>query len=256
MKHEGIFYNILKSENINRNLLLLHGLTGNKERWDGYIKELNKSYNLILIDLIGHGQSISPKELKQFSAEYQAKTILNILKKEKISNSAIICHSCSFNLATKLIELDPLKFSRLIMISPFFEEGNSRINKKIKYLKFALKFWNLLPHLRKKGRFNYPKNGEEVSFWDYKKGIEEVGIKTYLASLYSALNFDNKNKKFILPSLVVYKEDDNLFTSDMLKILKSRFQNLSEKRIKGKGHLFLIQDKKEILKVVRSFSRM
>jgi len=68
MKKFGLNYEIHKSlKETNSNIVFFHGLTGNTKRWTTYIDDLKNKHNLILIDLIGHGQSDFPDDIKKAS---------------------------------------------------------------------------------------------------------------------------------------------------------------------------------------------
>ena len=144
MKLNEIYYKKIKSNHPKGNILLLHGLTGDTNRWRKYVKYLKKNYNLLLIDLIGHGNSDSPKKLEEFSQLIHAKKILQILKKEKIKKVICISHSYSAGIALEMIKKSPSKLKSLIMISPLFLESNISLKKKIKYIKVFARNPNLL----------------------------------------------------------------------------------------------------------------
>lgn len=257
MRLKGIYYEKIEKSLSNGYLVLLHSLTGNTARWDEYLNGFKKDYNILLIDLLGHGKSESPKNLNSFKPEFQSKIILEILKKEKIKKSNIICHSYSFNISLDLLKKNPSKFKRMIAISPFFLDGNKNAQKKLNKIKIAIKFWDLLPNIQKKGSFYYPKKGKGFTFKNYYEAIKEIGIKSYFGSVFTCLiynTFANTNK-IKLPILIIYKKDDNLLPKESLIILKKKINNLQTNEILGKSHLFLVDDKKTISSNIKSFLR-
>ncbi len=75
-----INYEFLRVENKgNKYLFLLHGFTGSLEDWHQFEKFFPKDINLIGIDIIGHGKSDSPEELRYYSIE----SIIRQIKKVK-----------------------------------------------------------------------------------------------------------------------------------------------------------------------------
>lgn len=67
-----------------RNLLLIHGFTASADIWKEMVNYLDESFNVISVDLFGHGKSEMPKmksidlNLKQL-IEAQSKSILELL---------------------------------------------------------------------------------------------------------------------------------------------------------------------------------
>jgi len=257
METNNLYYKRINSKNPKGTLIFLHGLTGNNKRWKDYISTFKKNYNLILFDLISHGKSSFPNKLENYSSFSQAESILEILKKEGIQKSSIICHSYSSNIALELILQSSFDFDSLIMISPFFLERKFLKNKKIIYLKTVMPFWKFLQHKKKVDLFNYPKEANKISFLDYKKGIEEIGIKSYLAHLHSCSMACqiNEMEKIKIPTLLIYKENDNACGKQTIKLLKEKIPNIEKKEISGSGHLFLVENQKEISNAIIVFLR-
>lgn len=75
-----INYEFLRPETINLPyLILLHGFTGSLEDWYQFEKYFSKDYNLVGIDIIGHGKSDSPSDLNYYSTN----SIIRQIKKVK-----------------------------------------------------------------------------------------------------------------------------------------------------------------------------
>lgn len=75
-----INYEFLRNETNNfPYIFLIHGFTGSLEDWHQFEKFFPKDYNLVGIDLIGHGKSDSPAQLDYYST----KSIIRQIKKVK-----------------------------------------------------------------------------------------------------------------------------------------------------------------------------
>lgn len=75
-----IYYEYLRDENkSNQYLFLLHGFTGSVEDWYQFEKFFSKDFNLVGIDIIGHGKSDAPSDLEYYSTE----SIIRQIKKVK-----------------------------------------------------------------------------------------------------------------------------------------------------------------------------
>ena len=72
-----------------KNVLLLHGFTGSSRDWENIIMRLPENFNYYAIDLIGHGDSDSPSEIKYYNAD----SIVEQLKEfsVKVLNGRFIC---------------------------------------------------------------------------------------------------------------------------------------------------------------------
>lgn len=89
INYKDIFINAEKYERtVSSNyIMLLHGFTGSANDWDFLIDELNPKYNIITIDLIGHGKSSSPMQPDYYSGDEisnQINHIINFFNLKKI----------------------------------------------------------------------------------------------------------------------------------------------------------------------------
>lgn len=251
-----VYYEKVIAKNPKGTIILLHGLTGNIERWKEYKRSLKEDYNLILFDLVGHGKSKFPDNLNKYSIKNQSKLISDILKKEKIKKAILISHSYSFYIANEIVKSNPNLITSLIIISPFTINRNKKYRVVKILLNSIMVFWKIIPYERRTDKFKYPVKAKEISFFDYKRGIEEIGIKSYLAHLKFILNEDNSLTKNInVPTLLIYKEKDRLLINKDIYLLKVKIPELIIKKIDGSGHLYLIQDKEKIIKYIKEFLR-
>ena len=72
-------------------MVLLHGFMESLEMWYPFLPSLCKDFSVVMIDLPGHGKSVSPK--KEYSMEFMADKIKEILDKEGIKKCTMIGHS-------------------------------------------------------------------------------------------------------------------------------------------------------------------
>ncbi|TWT12521.1 2-succinyl-6-hydroxy-2,4-cyclohexadiene-1-carboxylate synthase [Planomicrobium sp. CPCC 101079] len=63
-----------------RTIVFLHGFTGNAKTWNSIIEQL-QDFKIVLLDLIGHGQSDSPESAERYAMERQIED-LNVLFNE------------------------------------------------------------------------------------------------------------------------------------------------------------------------------
>ncbi|PLS14959.1 2-succinyl-6-hydroxy-2,4-cyclohexadiene-1-carboxylate synthase [Bacillus sp. M6-12] len=60
-------------------LLLLHGFTGSSAAWDFLIGEVSSQFQLIMVDIIGHGDTDSPANPDRYRIEKAAEDLRNII---------------------------------------------------------------------------------------------------------------------------------------------------------------------------------
>jgi 2-succinyl-6-hydroxy-2,4-cyclohexadiene-1-carboxylate synthase len=98
-------------------LLLLHGFTNSIASWDLVRSDLAKAFRLILVDLIGHGQSEAPADPSRYTSEHALMDLLAVLDALDLQRVALLGYSMGGRLALHLALAAPRRFARLILES-------------------------------------------------------------------------------------------------------------------------------------------
>ena len=97
------YYDIGNQDSKNA-LFFIHGWTGNTELWRQSYSAFPK-YRVIVVDLIGHGQSDKPKV--EYTMEYFAKGLDAVLKKAKLKKAILVGHSMGMPIARQFYQMYP-----------------------------------------------------------------------------------------------------------------------------------------------------
>lgn len=98
-------------------VLLLHGFTGSLEDWRDIYPLLKKKFNYVGIDLIGHGKSDSPNDLKNYTTESLVSQIKNILDHLSLNKVILLGYSMGGRVALSFAVSHPQKIMGLILES-------------------------------------------------------------------------------------------------------------------------------------------
>lgn len=111
-----------------KQLLLLHGFTGNLHTWDFLIPMLSEQVQLIMIDIVGHGKTSAPEEISPYRMESAAADIKAIVDHLAISKIHVLGYSMGGRLALNFAVLYPECIQSLILesSSPGLEEDEAR----------------------------------------------------------------------------------------------------------------------------------
>ncbi|WP_328914157.1 MULTISPECIES: alpha/beta fold hydrolase [unclassified Streptomyces] len=96
-------------------LLLLHGLTGSGEDWDGVAPALAESWRLHIPDLRGHGASPRSRE---YSFELMRDDVLGYLDDAGLAEVTVIGHSLGGVIAYLLAALAPSRVRAMVLEEP------------------------------------------------------------------------------------------------------------------------------------------
>jgi pimeloyl-ACP methyl ester carboxylesterase len=113
-----INYSIYPNSTANEWVTFVHGAGGSSSIWFKQLREFKKHFNVLLLDLRGHGDSKgSIKEAfnKRYTFESIANDILEVIDHEKIEKSHFIGISLGTILIRQLAEMHPHRVQSMIM---------------------------------------------------------------------------------------------------------------------------------------------
>lgn len=119
-EERGIYFRMNDRKPHRPTLLFVHGLSGSSSVWIPYERELENDYNIISLDLRGHGKSKKLFFYGAYSPELIADDIIALLRHIGIAKCIVIGHSFGTLLSLAAIRQAPEKFSAAIFLSPTF----------------------------------------------------------------------------------------------------------------------------------------
>jgi 2-succinyl-6-hydroxy-2,4-cyclohexadiene-1-carboxylate synthase len=98
-------------------LLLLHGFTGSGGNWRPFQRHFGSISEMIMVDLIGHGQTDSPPLSGRYSMLEAAADVNRLLEELNISQTDLLGYSMGGRLAVTFAVLYPDKVRKLVLES-------------------------------------------------------------------------------------------------------------------------------------------
>lgn len=114
-------------------LVLLHGFTGDSSTWHSFIPVWKETYQLILIDIIGHGKTDSSMDVCKYNILTVANHIKEILVQLKVNAAHILGYSMGGRLALTFAIRYPDFVRKLILesVSPGLATEQERKERRI-----------------------------------------------------------------------------------------------------------------------------
>lgn len=134
-KNSTLYYRIFGE---GENVVLVHGFGEDSAIWDTMIPELEKSYRLIVPDIVGSGRSKG--DVKGISMESIAGDVNRILEKENIQSCYMIGHSMGGYVTLAFAELYPGKLKGLgLFHSTVYADSEEKKSGRKKNIEFIQK---------------------------------------------------------------------------------------------------------------------
>ncbi len=268
---------IVSSENISLNvelfseinpendtLIFLHGFTGSANDWLQTTKLIDKRFNKIAVDLIGHGKSDSPLNVEKYSPEKINEQLLNIINHFTDNKVIILGYSMGGRAALNFAINRPDKLKGIILESTSAgiedpEERDIRVKSDEELADFIesntietfIDFWMNLEIFGTQKRFSNnllnilrteKLKNSSLGLANALRGFG-TGRMPYLGDKLSSLNF---------PVLLITGELDSKFSQINKEIVK-KFPSAKFQIVKNAGHNVQLEEREDFIEHTNKF---
>lgn len=241
-----MYYEIVENKQSSEWILFIHGLGGSIRTWKKQLEKFSEKFNLLLVDLDGHGNSDATKQKTKYKSEEAVKKIKDILNKENIKKVNIM----SLSLGT-LVALEFLKQYPKMVKSNILAGCVINLDKKRGMLvNFVQKIKKIIPH-----KFLYnifakillPKKNHKISRQIFIRESLRMKRQSFLEWIDN-LNLSKKRleeyistiNNYNIPTLFVMGNEDYLFIKGIKK-LENKIINFKLNIIENCGHVCSIE---------------
>lgn len=235
-------------------LLLVHGLSDNLLYWEVLATQLKKHYQVIRVDLRGHGESELGCE--KISIDLYADDLKSLLDDLKIKNVNLVGFSLGGAVALDFTIRYPQYVESLILMSTFFkvdEYSASMFNKFKKVLNCGFEefFDFMLPLVLCSDVVE--KHSEELEMLK-QLSLPYVNVEAYIDAVDACLNFDVEKElsHITVPTLILAGQYDEIFPLSMQNELQSKLKNSKLIIFENTKHNLLVgKNNEKIINIIK-----
>lgn len=235
-----IYYKKIENKQSNEWIVFIHGICGNSAMWSQQIFTFKKYYNILLLDLPGHGNSAFGNGLMENNINNLgdvARLIIEIMDENNIEKAHFAGVSLGTLIGAKISLLYPERVHSLIFSGAVI--GTTMLDFiKSEILKFTSKLVNPVTAAKLFVDFFLDKCERDKTKSFFIEGSKKLTkydlinwIRMCCEELKILLDVDYKN----LNIYILMGEKDHLFLKEVLK-LKKKTENLNLTVIEGCGH--------------------
>jgi abhydrolase domain-containing protein 6 len=239
-------------------IVMVHGFQSSKNFWVSYIKKLSKNYNIIALDLQGHGNSSRPLN-QEYGLQSVAEGLTKFIELKKIDNFHLIGSSMGGGAAAIYAYKNPNKVKSLTLINPLGidQEHDSELQALVKKGKYIF-FPN---NVKEFDEMYFYITGKNLSLNSYfKKHIVAQMIKNYSFFkkafndlLTKTIPIDDILPKISTKTLLLLSQKDRIIHPNSYEYFVKLMPNAKTIRFLNGAHVFVDNDFAVAIKEIDSF---
>ena len=235
----------------NNCLIFIHGLCGDHRVWLKNTPSFTNNYQVITIDMFGHGNS-SKKNNPQAAFESMPAAISRLIEKEKIKNALLIGHSIAGNILLSCMEQNLNNVKAYVFVDCAFNATKRVVNSRNKLANSLLR---------------YPKNQLHSAIENWYKTMMDMSADpkdnqlilsalkmlkgTWPLDFLKITNFVRKIPPIRLPTLVF--ESNWLTKDEPERSFKNAFKQEKFVRWPVANHFFFVYQAKKFNQKLKEF---
>ena len=243
-----IAYTVYKNEESSQWVTFVHGAGGSSSIWFMQLREFQKHFNVILLDLRGHGDSTTQIK-KAFKQNYTFKSIANdvleVLDHLKIKTSHFVGISLGTIVIRQLAEMHPKRVDSMIMGGAilkmnFRSQILMRLGNIFKYVLPYLVLYKFFAFVIMPNKNH--KQSRLLFINEAKKLYQKEFIRWFklTAEINPILKWF-RQQELNIPTFYVMGEEDYMFLPSVRKVVESHYKSSTLFVIEKCGHVVNVE---------------
>jgi len=133
LQSRGITVNVrIWNDHLEQTIVMLHGFTGTVATWDKIAASFT-NYRVVAVDLMGHGQTDSPDDIKVYSMEEQLQLLDDIFQQLNLRHFILLGYSMGGRVALSYANMFPNRILHLLLesASPGLKTAEERAERRL-----------------------------------------------------------------------------------------------------------------------------
>lgn len=228
-------------------VVMIHGAGGSIEVWYRQVADFARHYNILLVDLAGHGGSAQDSFGKCFNFSKAAEQVMEVVDHLNIEKGHFMGLSLGSIVVRMIAKQHPQRVESMVLAGAV-----TRLSRKTRRLfKLLTRFKTIIPYRLMKRFIAHnmiPQREYKESKSLYLKSAKKLSFDSFLKWMKVAEELHTRikalfNEYISIPTLYLMGEDDKLFLPEVQQTVKNSGDNVSLVIIPNAGHVCNVDNK-------------
>ena len=255
----SIYYRTNDFQSGKPTLVFVHGLSGSSSAWVEYEKKFNGKYNILSLDLRGHGKSIKFKNYRDYEIKKFAEDINELIVHLNLDKFTLISHSFGTLIALEFLAQHQNLVVSSVFLSPSFCPKKQKAANIIRpVIKFFAKLFDVFSASGKTGGHvdysKYKNSGD----WNIRRMFADIRNTSWRISLYclgQSYDFDRESflSKINMPVLLMHGKNDTIFPAENSVVMSEKIKNSRLILLDDTDHIIVLNNFPEVSEAIENF---
>jgi pimeloyl-ACP methyl ester carboxylesterase len=243
-------------------VMLIHGLSGSASAWFAYEEKLSASYNLLIVDLRAHGNSVHPTTYADYTISHFAEDLRDLLHDLKIPKAHFVGHCFGGLVALEFMHLAPEIAESTILLSPIYKiytQWNVRLSHfLLAQITRVAQFFFYIPHVHR-GRVDYT-HFVQTGDWNVRRAVTDIhamGVEPYLSTLDHIYKYRESNTQSLtIPTLIIHGKRDSVIPFSHSVKLAAVLPKAKLELLPEGDHILVLNNVQEVVYAIENFIKI
>ncbi len=258
LQPQGLYYRINRFQPGRQTLVFVHGLSGSSSAWIPYEEEFGGRYNIVTLDLRGHGKSRKVRGYAEYAIEKFADDFAALVEELKLENYILISHSFGTLMTLAYLRKYGQTPAAVILFSPNYKVKKNFWASILYYSLYFVPILGILPVWKKTGRqidYNLYRHTGDYSLSRMSVDIASTSLRVYVYCIQHAFKFSCEEflPKMHIPTLIVHGGQDSIFPVENAKVMAALIPGAQLKVIENDNHILVLNDLTGSMQAIKEF---
>lgn len=240
-------------------LIFIHGLSGSSSAWLEYEKKFKNKYNLLFLDIRGHGKSAKLKNYNDYEIRKFSEDIYNLIVHLNIEKPILISHSFGTFITLEFLTKYQNLVSSSVFLSPSFCVNNNGPARIVKlFVESFSNIFDIIPFYKKIGNHIDYSKYINTGDWNIRRmfaDIRNTSLRVFFYCLNQSYKFDRKDflNEINIPVLIMHGKNDTIFPVETSIIMHEKMKNSKLILLDNADHIIVLNNFPEVSEAIENF---
>jgi pimeloyl-ACP methyl ester carboxylesterase len=259
-KERGIYYRTNEFQPGRVTLVLIHGLSGSSSAWLPLERVWEREYNVLTVDLRGHGKSLKPDRYEDYILDTIVEDIALLMDHLDVRDYIPLSQSFGVLVALKLLARRPGARAAVFMSSIYGIHGNFLTSLTRVFVHIGTAIARLFRYSARPGAHVDYDTFRHAGDWNLRRALNDIPNTTlhiwlyYLDHIY-AHDLDPLWRDIRIPSLIMHGRHDTVSPIRTAYALEKAMPDATLAVIEDGSHVFPLTRVPEMERIASDFLR-